>query len=61
MVKDLEIVANDLMVYFNGLKVALGKKDKDEAILLINTIKRELDGIRDYLNSEKGSEQGSKA
>jgi len=58
MAKDVEIVANDLLIYFKGLEVALGKGNVDDAIRYINNIKTELDDNLGYLQSKKGA-QGS--
>lgn len=58
MAKDVEIVANDLLIYFKGLEVALGKGNVDDAIRYINNIKTELDDNLGYLQSKKGL-QGS--
>lgn len=53
MTKDVEIAANDLLVYFRGLKVALGNNNIDDAIRYINNIKDELDENLEYLKSKK--------
>lgn len=58
MAKDVEIVANDLLIYFKGLEVALGRGNVDDAIRYINNIKTELDDNLGYLQSKKGA-QGS--
>lgn len=55
MAKDVEIVANDLLIYFRGLEVALGKGNVDDAIRYINNIKSELDDNLGYLQSKKGA------
>jgi hypothetical protein len=55
MAKDVEIVANDLLIYFRGLKVALGRGDVDDAIRYINNIKTELDHSLNYLQSKKNA------
>lgn len=59
MAKDVEIAANDLMVYFRGLKVALGKGNVDDAIRYIHKIKTELDDNLEYLQSKKSTQQNS--
>ncbi len=53
MAKDVEIVANDLLIYFRGLEVALGRGDVDDAIRYINNIKAELDDSLNYLQSKR--------
>lgn len=57
MAKDVEIVANDLLIYFKGLEVALGKGNVDDAIRYINNTKRELDDNLGYLQSKKGAQR----
>lgn len=62
MAKDVEIVANDLLIYFRGLEVALGKGNVDDAIRYINNIKTELDDSLNYLQSKKSvQDSGSPA
>ncbi|MEM2140086.1 MAG: hypothetical protein QXJ74_04200 [Nitrososphaera sp.] len=61
MAKDVEIVANDLRVYFKGLEVALGKGNIDDAIRYIHNIKTELDDNLGYLQSRKGAQENSAA
>lgn len=56
MVKDVEIVANDLLIYFHGLEVALGRGNVDDAIRYINNIKSELDDNLGYLQSKKDAQ-----
>lgn len=59
MTKDVEIAANDLMVYFKGLEVALGKGNIDDAIRYINNIKNELDENLQYLQSKKSEQKNA--
>lgn len=60
MAKDVEIVANDLLIYFHGLEVALGRGNVDDAIRYINNIKSELDDNLGYLQSKKSAQQSPK-
>jgi hypothetical protein len=61
MAKDVEIVANDLLVYFKGLEVALGRGDVDDAIRYINNIKTELDDSMSYLQAKKNAQDAGNA
>lgn len=60
MTRDVELVANDLFIYFHGLKVALGRGDVDDAIRYINKIKSELDDNLEYLQSRKDEQENPK-
>ena len=47
MVKDIQVVANDLKLYFKGFDVALDSNNIDDAIRYLRDIRRELnDGRR---------------
>jgi DNA repair exonuclease SbcCD ATPase subunit len=55
MVKDFQIVANDLKLYYKGFEVALDKGDLDDAIRYLRDMRRELNDNLDYLQSKKES------
>ena len=61
MVKDVEVAANDLKVYFRGLEVALGRGDIDDAIRYINNIKKELYDNLNYLKTKKSMQQSEES
>jgi hypothetical protein len=41
--KDIRIVPNDLEIYFKGFEVAFKRKKIDDAILYLNSMKKEID------------------
>lgn len=57
MPKDIQIVANDLQVYFKGFEVALERNNIDDAIRYLTSIKAELNDNLDYLRAEQESSE----
>jgi tetratricopeptide (TPR) repeat protein len=55
MVKDIQLVANDLKLYYKGFEVALERGDIDDAIRYLRDMRRELNDNLDYLISKKES------
>jgi DNA repair exonuclease SbcCD ATPase subunit len=55
MTKEMQILANDLKVYFKGFEVALDNGNIDDAIRYLKDIRRELNNNLDYLQSKKES------
>jgi hypothetical protein len=41
--KDIRIVPNDLEIYFKGFEVAFKHKKIDDAIMYLNSMKKEID------------------
>jgi DNA-binding transcriptional regulator GbsR (MarR family) len=48
-------MANDLKVYFRGFEVALKRRNIDDAIRYLTSIKAELNDNLDYLRAEQES------
>ena len=55
MAKDIEVVANDLKLYFQGFEVALASNNVADAIRYLKDIRRELNDNLDYLQSKQES------
>jgi hypothetical protein len=55
MVKDIQLIANDLKLYYKGFEVALERGDIDDAIRYLRDMRRELNDNLDYLISKKES------
>lgn len=53
MVKDIQLVANDLKLYFRGFEVALNKSNIDDSIRYLKDIRRELNDNLDYLQAKQ--------
>lgn len=53
MERDIQIVANDLNLYFKGFQVALKRRNLDDAIRYLKDIRRELNDNLDYLQAEQ--------
>lgn len=53
MAKDIQLVANDLKLYYRGFEIALDKGDIDDAIRYLRDIRRELNDNLHYLTSKK--------
>jgi hypothetical protein len=49
MSKDLEILSNDLRIYFRGFEVALGRKDVGDAVRYLNDMRKEIDENLEFL------------
>lgn len=53
MAKEIEVVANDLKLYFKGFEVALADSNIDDAVRYLKDIRRELNDNLDYLQAKK--------
>lgn len=53
MVKDIQLVADDLKIYYKGFVTALDRGDIDDAIRYLRDMRRELNDNLDYLASKK--------
>lgn len=49
MSNELEILSNDLEIYFRGFQAALGKKDIADAIMYLNNMRKEVDENLEFL------------
>lgn len=49
MSRDLEVLSNDLRIYFRGFEVALGKKDITNAVRYLNDMRKEVDENLEFL------------
>lgn len=53
MVKDIQLVADDLKIYYKGFVTALDRGDIDDAIRYLRDMRRELNDNLDYLVSKR--------
>jgi seryl-tRNA synthetase len=53
MAKDIEVVANDLKLYFQGFEVALASNNVADAIRYLKDMRRELNDNLDYLQTKQ--------
>lgn len=60
MVKDIQIVANDLNLYFRGFQIALEKGNVVDAIRYLKDIRRELNDNLDYLQAKEEASEVKK-
>ena len=49
MSTDLQILSNDLKIYFHGFEVALEKKDIEDAVRYLHAMKKEVDENLEFL------------